>query len=175
MKEDLAKEETAGEAIKVMSMLNKSASEVMIKIGVSACTDITGFGLLGHLYEMVAASSVSAEIYLEMVPLIDGTWELADDLIIPAGTIRNHEFLNEYLIWKDNISYEHQMILCDAQTSGGLLVSVPGERTDSLIESLDKTGTLCSAVIGKIIEYIPNLAESKDKSRIIIIPASYHR
>jgi len=175
MKEDLAKEETAGEAIKVMSMLNKSASEVMIKIGVSACTDITGFGLLGHLYEMVAASSVSAEIYLEMVPLIDGTWELADDLIIPAGTIRNHEFLNEYLIWKDNISYEHQMILCDAQTSGGLLISVPDERTDSLIESLDKTGTLCSAVIGKIIEYIPNLAESKDKSRIIIIPASYHR
>ncbi len=151
MKEDIAPIESAEMAIKVMSALNKSSAEAMIKVGVNACTDVTGFGLLGHLYEMVSGSSVGAEISLEKVPIIDGTWKLADDLIIPAGTMRNHEYLVEHIIW-DDISYEHQMILCDAQTSGGLLISVPEEKSGELVRLLQESNALASAIIGRITE-----------------------
>jgi selenide,water dikinase len=155
MKEDIASQETAEYAIKVMSALNKSSAECMIQIGVNACTDVTGFGLLGHLHEMVSASSVGAEINLQKVPIIPGTWELADDLIIPAGTMRNHEFLNDYVIWH-GISYEHQMILCDAQTSGGLLISVLEEKSNDLVKALEASGTFASAIIGRIIQHDQN-------------------
>lgn len=151
MKENLASQETAEYAIKVMSALNKSAAECMIQIGVNACTDVTGFGLLGHLHEMVSASFVGAEISLKEAPIINGAYELADDLIIPAGTMRNHEYLNDYVIW-DDISYEYQMILCDSQTSGGLLISVPEEKSDDLVKALQSSGTLASAVIGRIMQ-----------------------
>lgn len=149
MKEDIAPTESAEMAIKVMSTLNKSSAEAMIKVGVNACTDVTGFGLLGHLYEMVSGSSVSAEIRFERVPLIEGTLKLADDLIIPAGTIRNYEYLSDYIIWNDTI-YEQKMILCDAQTSGGLLISVSEEKSDELVRSLQESGALASATIGRI-------------------------
>jgi selenide,water dikinase len=151
MKEDIASPKTADNAIKIMSTLNKLAAECMIQIGVNACTDVTGFGLMGHLHEMVSASSVGAEINFQNVPIIPGTWELADDLIIPAGTMRNHEFFSDHLIW-DNISYEYQMILCDAQTSGGLLISVPKEKSDDLVKKLKASETLAYAVIGRIIK-----------------------
>lgn len=152
MKEDIAPKNAIDEAIKVMSMLNKSAAECMIEVGVNACTDVTGFGLLGHLHEIVSASSVGAEINLSKVPIISGTWELADDLIIPAGTMRNHDFLKDSIIWEDDITYEYQMILCDAQTSGGLLISVPEEKSQTLLDLLTKAGTLAHSVIGKIID-----------------------
>lgn len=149
MKEDIAEAESAEMAIKVMSKLNKSSAEIMIKVGVNACTDVTGFGLLGHLYEMVSGSGVGAEISFEKIPLIEGVLKLADDLIIPAGTIRNHEYLNDHIIWND-ISYEQQMILCDAQTSGGLLISVSEEKSDELVRSLQESNSLASAIIGRI-------------------------
>jgi selenide,water dikinase len=152
MKEDIAPKNSADIAVKVMSMLNKSAAECIIEVGVNACTDVTGFGLLGHLHEMISASSVGAVINLQNIPIIQGTWELADDLIIPAGTIRNHEFLNDQVIWDEAISYENQIILCDAQTSGGLLISVPEEKSSILLDSLSKVGTLSHAVIGKIVD-----------------------
>lgn len=151
MKEEIATQESIDYAIKVMSTLNKSASSAMIIAKVNACTDVTGFGLLGHLYEMITASETSAEVFFDKVPLIPGTRQLADDLIIPAGTVRNHEYLNEHIIWNENITYENQMILCDAQTSGGLLISVPPENADKLIELLENSGTM-SAVIGRIID-----------------------
>ncbi len=150
MKEGLAPAEAIDIAIKSMSMLNKSAAECMLEVGANACTDVTGFGLLGHLYEMVSASGVGAEISLDKVPIMHGTWELADDLIIPAGTIRNHEFLGDNIVWNEEISYEHQMILCDAQTSGGLVISISQDKSERLVELLEKAGTLASAVIGKI-------------------------
>jgi selenide,water dikinase len=123
-----------------------------MKIGVNSCTDVTGFGLLGHLYEMISASGVGAEVSYSKVPLIPGTWELADDLIIPAGTSRNHEYLGDHVVWDDGVEYEEQMILCDAQTSGGLLISVPAEKSAALIESLECSGALVAARIGKITE-----------------------
>lgn len=151
MKEEIATKESIDYAVKIMSTLNKSASQAMISAEVNACTDVTGFGLLGHLYEMISASATGAEIFFDKVPLIPGTKQLADDLIIPAGTIRNHEYLKSHIIWDENITYENQMILCDAQTSGGLLISVPPENADILLKLLESSNTL-AAVIGKISE-----------------------
>jgi selenide,water dikinase len=152
MKADVAPQASIDAAVTVMSALNRSAAESMIKVGVNSCTDITGFGLLGHLHEMVSASHVGAEVSFEKVPLIPGTWDLADDLIIPAGTSRNREFLSDCVIWEDEIEYEEQMILCDAQTSGGLLISVSAENTATLIRSLENSGALAAAQIGKIVK-----------------------
>ena len=152
VKAEVAAQESIDAAVKVMSTLNRAAAECMMKIGVNSCTDVTGFGLLGHLYEMISASGVGAEVSYGKVPLIPGTWELADDLIIPAGTSRNHEYLGDYVIWDDGVEYEEQMILCDAQTSGGLLISVPEEKSAALIESLEGSGALAAARIGRITE-----------------------
>jgi selenide,water dikinase len=152
MKAEVAPQEAIDEVIKVMSTLNCSAAEIMLEVGANSCTDVTGFGLLGHLYEMVYASNMGAEIFYSKVPLIKGTKELADDLIIPAGTVRNHEYLNEFIIWGEGIEYEQQMILCDAQTSGGLLISIPEEKSDKLVSYLEKSGALAAATIGRIVE-----------------------
>lgn len=152
MKAEIASQESIDIAVKAMSTLNKAAAESMIDVGVNSCTDVTGFGLLGHLHEMVSASHVGAKVNLEKVPLIPGTRELADDLIIPAGTSRNHEYLSDCVVWGDGIEYEEQMIFCDAQTSGGLLISVPEERSAALVKSLKGSDALVAAQIGTIIE-----------------------
>jgi selenide,water dikinase len=152
LKAEVAAQESVDAAVKVMSTLNRAAAECMMRIGVNSCTDVTGFGLLGHLYEMISASGVGAEVSYGKVPLIPGTWELADDLIIPAGTSRNHEYLGDHVVWDNRVEYEEQMILCDAQTSGGLLISVPEEKSAALIESLEGSGALVAARIGKITE-----------------------
>jgi len=152
MKEDIAPQATVDASVKVMSALNRAAAESMLEIGVNACTDVTGFGLLGHLHEMVCASHTGAEVSLERVPIIPGTRELADELIIPAGTVRNHEFLDDHVVWEEGISYEDQMILCDAQTSGGLLISVSETNSAKLLESLEKSGAPAVAQIGRIVE-----------------------
>ena len=151
MKAEIASQESMEAAVEVMSALNKEAAEIMMEVGVNSCTDVTGFGLMGHLHEMVSASNVGAEVSFKEVPLIPGTWELADDLIIPAGTSRNHEYLTDFVTWEDDIEYEEQMILCDAQTSGGLLISAPEERIAVLVDLLEDSGTLAAACIGKII------------------------
>ena len=151
MKAEIASQESMEAAVEVMSTLNKDAAEIMMEVGVNSCTDVTGFGLLGHLHEMVSASHVGAELNFKEVPLIPGTWELADDLIIPAGTSRNHEYLTDFVIWGDGIEYEEQMILCDAQTSGGLLISAPEDRSAALVDLLKDSETLAAARIGKII------------------------
>ncbi len=152
MKAEIATQESIEAAVEVMSALNKSAAESMMEVGVNACTDVTGFGLLGHLHEMISASAVGAEIHFEEVPLIPGTWELADDLIIPAGTSRNREYLTDFVVWGNGIEYEQQMILCDAQTSGGLLISVSQENSAALLRSLEDSGVLAATQIGRIVE-----------------------
>ncbi|MFC1717058.1 selenide, water dikinase SelD [Candidatus Poribacteria bacterium] len=152
MKAEIATQESIEAAVEVMSTLNRIAAESMIQVGVNACTDVTGFGLLGHLHEMVSASQVGAEVSFREVPLIPGTWELADDLIIPSGTSRNHEYLTDFVVWGDGLEYEEQMILCDAQTSGGLLISVSEKNSVALLRSLEDSGVLAATQIGRIIE-----------------------
>jgi selenide,water dikinase len=147
-----AGEDLLARAVEVMTALNRAASEAMLKMGVNACTDITGFGLLGHLYEVVQGSGVGAVLRMGDVPLIEGVRDLARQGIVPGGTRRNLDHLNELVDWPEGITGEDKLILCDAQTSGGLLISLPGESARALSDELNRKKGLQAAVIGDIVE-----------------------
>ncbi|MBA7714046.1 Selenide, water dikinase [subsurface metagenome] len=151
IKTGIASDETTQQAIELMSQLNRKASEVMIEIGVNACTDVTGFSLLGHLYEMTSASGVGAYISLSKVPIIPQAWQLLKEMDILPGTRANLAFLEGKIDWDSNISSSEQVMLCDAQTSGGLLIAVTRDRSDQLLEALHSAGIPVATEIGEII------------------------
>ena len=142
-------------AINVMSVLNKAASEAMVSVGVNACVDVTGFGLIGHLLGMLNASNVSAELSLKSVPLLDGAESLAADGVVPGGTQRNRNAAEESVEWPTDLQEHEKLLLCDAQTSGGLLMAVPEVRKDELISQLQGRGIENAATIGRIAGEAP--------------------
>jgi len=151
IKSGITPPETATEAITVMSELNDKAAVVMREFPVNACTDVTGFGLLGHLKEMTIASGVDAELNSAVIPVINGTKELAANNIIPGGTRNNLDFVSDVVIWGENISQQEKIIFCDAQTSGGLLISVPMEFEEDLVKSMRSNGIRRAEKIGRVI------------------------
>ena len=122
IKQRKATEEQVLQAIDVMTDLNEAAAEAMVEAGVDAATDVTGFGLLGHLRGMLAASRVSASVEADGIELLPGVLDLAAASVVPGGTVRNHEFLAQYVSW-GSLSRPEQLVLADAQTSGGLLLA----------------------------------------------------
>jgi selenide,water dikinase len=122
-------------AVDTMTTLNRAAADAMLEVGVSAATDVTGFGLLGHLQIALASSGLSAAIDADAIPFIPGTMELAERSVVPAGTRSNHLFVSPHVDWGD-LPKAEQLMLADAQTSGGLLISVPEERAEALREAL---------------------------------------
>lgn len=150
IKREKASKAAIEKAVSVMSALNRDASEAMVAIGVSAATDITGFGLLGHLLEMVQGSGVGAKIYADKVPVIEEAWGYAREDIVPGGTKANLDYVNPCVQWGEGIGEDAKLVLSDAQTSGGLLISVPKEKEGALISSLKNKGVL-HEVIGEIV------------------------
>ena len=154
IKNHKAEPEMILEAIGIMAELNAGAARAMSAVGVNAATDVTGFGLLGHLGEMVAASEVAAVIEHAAVPLIDGVRELAEAGVVPGGTARNLVAVERFTDF-GNLDAAGQLILADAQTSGGLLISVAADRTGDLVGALTVEGTRSAAVVGEITEDRP--------------------
>ncbi len=154
MKKGLVSLEVIAEAIGVMSTLNKGAAQAMVKVGVNACTDITGFGFLGHLHEMAKASRLGAKIFLSDVPVIQEAWNLIKNQqgVVPGGTRKNLEFLKADLIINPGISEDDLLVLADAQTSGGLLISVTEEKLPNLLQGLKEAGVQTIAVVGKMVQ-----------------------
>ncbi len=150
----LVTDDTIAAVTAVMSQLNRAASEVMLAVGVHACTDVSGFGLLGHLREMVKTSEVGARIRAGQVPVLPEAWDLARRGIIPDGSHNNARFLAHFVDWAPEISADAQAILCDAQTSGGLLIAVPPEKEPALTEQLRRAG-VTGSVIGEIVPGAP--------------------
>lgn len=147
IKRERATEDQVSAAIETMTALNDAASEAMVEIGAEAATDVTGFGLLGHLHEMLAASSVAAEVDAPSVPFLDGALELAGEGVVPGGTRRNAAFLDP-LVERD--LQEHEWLaLVDAQTSGGLLIATSAP--DALLADLQERG-VPSSPIGRVVE-----------------------
>ena len=134
-----------------MAMLNKTAAEVLRNYHPHAVTDITGFGLLGHCSEMARGSQVSFEITYKDVPVLEGTLELAKDGIIPGGSKSNHKWLGNDVDYADILSDE-QLILCDAVTSGGLLVSLPADEAEQYVRDLHQNGLKFASIIGRVNE-----------------------
>jgi len=137
-------------AAKSMAELNKTAAEVMIEMGVECGTDVTGFGLLGHLGEMVSQSKVTAEISFEQVPVFDEVMDYIFRGVISGGVERNREHSSQFVTVADDVAEEMTHILYDPQTSGGLLMAVPREKVEALLDRLIERGIKHAAVIGEI-------------------------
>jgi selenide,water dikinase len=151
IKQDKTPPSVAAEAVRIMSQLNRAASEAMIQVGVHAATDVTGFGLLGHLYEMVDASGVAARISAAAVPVLPGAADLARQGAVAGGTARNLEWLADKVRWAPTIDETTRILLADAQTSGGLLIAVASERAAALEEAMHARRVEPIARIGEIV------------------------
>jgi selenide,water dikinase len=138
------------EAIRVMTTLNRAAAEVLTRFEVHALTDVTGFGLLGHLRNVTAASNVTAEVWADRVPVLAAAREYVKAGIAPGGTRANWKFLADWVEFAPDVSQEEQLLLSDAQTSGGLLAAVPEGSARAVAQALTEAGTLASAVVGRI-------------------------
>lgn len=148
-KKELIPPEGLDEAIAVMTQLNAAASAAMLAVGVSAATDITGFGLIGHAFEMAEASGVSLRIAAGAVPLMARTLELAERGCLTRAQRATREYVGDRL---EAFGVPETLlgVLCDAQTSGGLLIAVPAERAAALVDALRDGGCACAAEIGKV-------------------------
>jgi len=154
IKNGKADPEVVAEAIEVMAELNAAAARVVAAIGVHAATDVTGFGLLGHLGGMLAASGVAAIVEHRAVPLIDGARELAEAGVVPGGTGRNLVAAERFTEFGD-LDTADQLILADAQTNGGLLIAVAASKTLELVEALTAEGARAAAIVGEVVEDRP--------------------
>jgi len=138
--------------VETMASLNRSAAEAMQEVGVHAATDVTGFGLCGHLLEMLRASKVGADLLFDEVPFLSGALELAASGVIPGGTRDNFEFTRSSVSYPEALSEVRRLLLNDAQTSGGLLIAVAEERCEALLRALETRGVETRAVIGSVRE-----------------------
>jgi selenide,water dikinase len=140
------------ESAKSMSTLNKLAANVMLKIGVNAATDVTGFGLLGHLSELCEASSVSAKIEYAELTLLPSVKEIAGKGIVPGGTKRNLDFIKGKVLFSNNLDDIDKLLCADAQTSGGLLISLTSQKAEKYINEFNELSEIKASIIGEIIE-----------------------
>ncbi|AKA72111.1 selenide, water dikinase [Clostridium scatologenes] len=150
IKGEVASKEAYNKAVKVMSTLNKYAGEIVAKYNLSACTDITGFGIMGHGYEMASSSEVTLKIYSDRIPYIEEAKEYAEMGLVPAGSYNNRNYINGKYELK-NIPEWMKDILFDPQTSGGLLITCSKEEGEKIMKEL-LTLEMPSAVIGEVIE-----------------------
>ncbi|MGQ9810901.1 MAG: selenide, water dikinase SelD [bacterium] len=146
-------------AVSIMETLNKDSSRAMVDLGVNACTDVTGFGLLGHGFEMAKASNVEIEIWYDSVPVLPEAFDMLKKGAIPGGLCANRRFLENRII-KSNVKDSAIDLLCDPQTSGGLLVSIEPSKADRYLEMLRKKGNKWVNRIGKVL--------AKGRGRIIV-------
>ncbi|MBB3113503.1 selenide,water dikinase [Paenibacillus phyllosphaerae] len=154
IKKDQLSEEEVARVTKVMATLNKTAAEVMSGYDVHACTDVTGFGLLGHASEMAKGSEVGVRIVKEQVPVLPRVRELAEQGFVPGGTKNNFAHVSPSVIFDDALDQIDQYILCDAVTSGGLLIAVAPEQAEALLAALLAAGVE-AGMIGEAVNEHP--------------------
>ncbi len=151
IKAQLTDEKTYEKAVKTMTTLNKFARDAMIKVGANSCTDITGFGLLGHTLEMAEGSGVTIKLYSDKIPVLPQAIEYAKMGLVPAGAYSNMSFIGDKVSFNDKVPQETQDILFDPQTSGGLLISVEANKANDLLRLLENSPTEYG-IIGEVIE-----------------------
>jgi selenide,water dikinase len=151
IKAAMASEALTEKVTRLMAVLNRDAAGIMADFNISACTDITGFGLLGHLAEMVCGSGTSVRIESGQVPVISEALELASMGLIPAGAYKNKEFREQMIGFAETVPRALQDVLFDPQTSGGLLISVSDNQVAALVTALKDAGIGDAAQIGEII------------------------
>ena len=165
IKRGTASKAAVARVVEVMSKLNRDASEAMVSVGVNACTDVTGYGLLGHLGEMTRASGVGARIHARAVPVMSAARDMIDaDLdAVPSGSKNNLGYVLQFVNFDPGITEAERLTLADAQTSGGLLISCPPEKADELEQKLRDVGSVTAARIGV-------MEAEDDTGRIDVVP-----
>jgi len=151
IKHQVAPPDSAAAAIESMLRLNRDAADAMATVEVHAATDVTGFGLLGHLHYMARASGLAARVDVASIPFLPGAEVLADAGEVPGGTRSNERFLASRVRWPADLPAARQILLCDAQTSGGLLLAVPASGAASLMAALEAK-RVAGAVIGELTQ-----------------------
>ncbi len=156
IKKGVVKNDVIRAAVESMSALNELASKIMVELGVKTATDVSGFGLLGHLNEICEASKVSAEIKYDDLPLLPGVNKLASDGIISEGTKRNLSFAESFTQFLEDRTKIEKLITSDAQTSGGLLISLPPNSAKMFIKKFNERSPIKAQEIGNIIKQKTN-------------------
>lgn len=152
MKADLVDEESSKHVIEVMTHLNKYAAKSFDKFPINSVTDITGFGFLGHSLEMAQASEVTIVIDSKKVPIMNRALEFSQMGIIPEGAYKNMGYVQDEIFISEDVEESLSDILHDPQTSGGLLVSLPAEYADDIVEDMLKNGAITAVVVGDVID-----------------------
>ena len=151
LKRDLVSEAELAPAVAAMTTLNAAAARAMLAVGVHAATDVTGFGLLGHLHSLLEASGAAAEVTAQAVPLLPHARDMAARGAVPGGTQRNLTSLADAVSFAVGVEETTRVLLCDAQTSGGLLIAVPPDKTEALVTALAREQAPAAAVIGRVV------------------------
>ncbi len=146
----MTKDEDISQAKTLMKSLNAAAAGVMQKFEVKAATDVTGFGLAGHALKMARAGNVTIEIGLEALPLIGDAYRLADDGCIPGAAFRNLDFVEDETFFAEDLDYNLKMLSMDAQTSGGILMSVRENKAEDVVSYLREEGMAASVIVGRV-------------------------
>jgi len=149
IKRGLAEPGVARGALDTMRILNRSAAQVMADTKVHACTDVTGFGLLGHLREMAAGSGLDVKLDFDSIPILAGARELATAEVVPGGSLDNLEYVSSHIEWSMDRSRVDKILLADAQTSGGLLIALASDEVETFLQALRDRGANKAAVIGR--------------------------
>jgi selenide, water dikinase len=150
-KGEMASPEAVQGAGEVMAALNRKAAEVMRGFRVHACTDVTGFGLLGHLNEMLGSGEIGIKVFVDAVPILPGAEEYAGMGLVPGGAHRNREFYAPKVQGGDALSPTLRDILYDAQTSGGLLIAVPEEEAEGILSRLNEVGIKDACIVAEVV------------------------
>ena len=143
----------------LMTVLNKSAKDAALVAGAHAATDVTGFGLLGHLRHLVLGARNAARLWHRAVPILDFVGPLAAAGAVPGGSKKNLAYVDPYCTWRSDVAAGERLILADAQTSGGLLIAVPRDRADRLIGELQRRQAAAAAIVGEVITGMPGHIE----------------
>ena len=151
LKRDLLSEAELAPAVTAMTTLNATAARAMLTVGVHAATDVTGFGLLGHLHSLLEASGAAAEVTAQAVPLLPHARDMAARGAVPGGTQRNLTSIADAVSFAVGVDETTRVLLCDAQTSGGLLIAVPPDKTEALVTALARAEAPAAAVIGRVV------------------------
>ena len=152
LKNGIAIDDCLNVAVESMLHLNRDASEAMVSAGANAATDVTGFGVVGHLMTMMRASGTTGHLNRSAVPVLPGVERLLEDGIAPGGTHRNIESCTDFVSWGADITETDKLLLCDPQTSGGLLISISGDSVDRLLVDLHKRG-IPASVVGEVTAF----------------------
>lgn len=155
VKKQLRTEAQIQQAVECMAAINKPGGEAVNEVGAHAATDVTGYGLAGHLCEIAQASKAGIELHFDSFPILDEVMELIGQGCYPGGTKKNRAHFSQFIDFDEDITEPEQILTCDAQTSGGMVIAVPADKADAMVDSLKQHDALAAAVIGDVVSEHP--------------------